>query len=60
MRPPRFLMDIISELRKVVWPTRDDIVYLTIVVVIITILFGAALGGIDFGFGYLIDKTRLQ
>ncbi len=53
-------MDIFNELRKVVWPTRDDVVYLTIVVVIITILFGAVLGAIDFGFGYLIDKTILQ
>lgn len=60
LRAPRFLMDIINELRKVVWPTRDDVVYLTIVVVIITILFGAVLGAIDFGFGYLIDKTILQ
>ena len=23
---PRFVMDIISELRKVIWPTRDDVV----------------------------------
>lgn len=60
LRAPRFLMDIINELRKVVWPTRDDVIYLTIVVVIITILFGAVLGAIDFGFGYLIDKTILQ
>ncbi len=53
-------MDIVNELRKVVWPTRDDVVYLTIVVVIITILFGAALGAIDIGFGWLIDNTILQ
>ena len=60
LRPPRFLMDIINELRKVVWPTRDDVVYLTIVVVIITILFGAVLGAIDLGFGWLVDNTILQ
>jgi len=60
LRAPRFLMDIINELRKVVWPTRDDVVYLTIVVVIITILFGAVLGAIDLGFGWLIDNTILQ
>lgn len=53
-------MDIVNELRKVVWPTRDDVVYLTIVVVIITILFGAALGAIDIGFGWLIDNTILE
>lgn len=57
---PRFIMDIVNELRKVVWPTRDDVTYLTIVVVIITILFGAALGAIDIGFGWLIDNTILN
>jgi len=53
---PRFLMDIISELRKVVWPKREDVVNLTIVIVIVTILVGALLGGIDFLFGWLVDE----
>ncbi len=53
-------MDIISELRKVVWPTREDTTYLTIVVVIVTIILGAILGAIDIGFGWLIDHTLLQ
>lgn len=57
---PRFVMDIVNELRKVVWPTRDDVVYLTVVVVIIAIIFGAALGAIDIGFGWLIDNTLLR
>lgn len=57
---PRFIMDIVNELRKVVWPTRDDVAYLTVVVVIIAILFGAALGAIDIGFGWLIDNTLLR
>ena len=35
---PRFALDIISELRKVVWPKREDVVNLTIVIVIVTIL----------------------
>lgn len=56
---PRFIMDVVNELRKVVWPTRDDVVYLTIVVVIIAIIFGAVLGGIDIAFGWLIDHTLL-
>ncbi|MDO8614410.1 MAG: preprotein translocase subunit SecE [Dehalococcoidia bacterium] len=57
---PRFFMDIISELRKVVWPTREDTVHLTVVVVIVTIILGAVLGGIDIGFGWLIDRTLLK
>lgn len=57
---PRFLTDIISELRKVVWPTREDTIHLTVVVVIVTIIFGVLLGAIDMGFGWLIDSTLLR
>ncbi len=57
---PRFVMDIISELRKVVWPSRQDTTHLTVVVVIVALLVGAALGGIDIGFGWLIDNLLLR
>ncbi len=57
---PRFLVDIISELRKVVWPERGDVVHLTIVVVVVTLLIGAMLGAIDIGFGWIIDRTLLN
>jgi len=57
---PRFLMDIINELRKVVWPSRQDTVHLTVVVVVVAIIVGAILGGIDIGFGWLIDNSLLR
>jgi preprotein translocase subunit SecE len=57
---PRFVMDIVSELRKVVWPSRQEATHLTFVVAVVTIIIGAALGGIDIGFGWLIDNTILQ
>jgi len=57
---PRFLMDIINELRKVVWPSRQDTVHLTVVVVVVALLVGAVLGSIDIGFGWLIDSLLLR
>jgi preprotein translocase SecE subunit len=57
---PRFLLDIINELRKVVWPSRQEATHLTFVVAVVTVLIGAALGGIDIGFGWLIDHTLLR
>jgi preprotein translocase SecE subunit len=57
---PQLFQDVWSELGKVVWPERDDVVYLTVVIVIITIIIGAFLGAIDIGFGWLIDKTLLN
>jgi preprotein translocase subunit SecE len=56
---PRFAADIVSELKKVVWPKREDVVNLTIVIVICTVLIGTMLGLIDIGFSQLIDKTLL-
>jgi len=57
---PRFGLDIYSELAKVVWPSRDDTLYMAVVVCIVTIIFGAILGGIDFFFAYVIDKSILD
>jgi preprotein translocase subunit SecE len=57
---PRFLTDIITELRKVVWPSRQDTIHLTIVVVIVAIIMGALLGSIDVGFGWIIDRVLLN
>ena len=57
---PRFFMDIIGELRKVVWPTRQEAMHLTMVVIIVSVILGAFLGGIDIGFGWLIDNTLLR
>jgi preprotein translocase subunit SecE len=57
---PRFATDIISELRKVIWPSRDDVFHLTVVIVIVTIIIGAVLGGIDFAFGKLVDEYLLR
>ena len=57
---PQIIIDVITELRKVVWPERGDVIHLTIVVVIVTLLIGAILGAIDIGFGRLIDEVLLN
>ena len=56
---PRFASDIVSELSKVIWPKREDVMHLTFVIVIVTVLIGTFLGLIDIGFSQLIDKTLL-
>ena len=57
---PRWLEDIISELRKVTWPTRQDTFSLTWVVVIVSLVVGLALGGIDILFNWFIENTLLR
>ena len=57
---PRWAMDIISELRKVTWPTRGETINLTVVVIVISLLFGVILGAADFGFSWLVEQTILR
>ncbi len=57
---PRWIADIISELRKVVWPSRQDTLHLTVVVLIVSVIIGAALGGLDLGFAWLVEHSLLR
>ena len=52
----RFFSETIAELRKVVWLTRREAAYLTVLVLIVTIAVGLVLGAIDYGFTNLVDK----
>jgi preprotein translocase subunit SecE len=55
-RITEYLHDVRSELRKVVWPTREEAINLTVVVLFITILMTLILGGLDFIFGQLLNQ----
>jgi preprotein translocase SecE subunit len=57
---PRWISDIFSELRKVTWPTRHEVGYLTVVVIIVSAFFGAILGLADLGFNWIIENTVLR
>ncbi len=54
---PRWAEEIISELRKVTWPSAEDTRYLTFVVLVVSVAVGAFLGGVDMFFSWLIDHT---
>ncbi len=51
----RFFGEVISELRKVTWPTRQETTRLTILVLVVSIVIGALLGVIDIGFARLFS-----
>ena len=57
---PRFVEDILSELRKVTWPTRQETVNLTMVVIVVAVAVGLILGGVDILFNWLIENTLLR
>lgn len=51
--------DIIGELRKVVWPTRQEAFRLTLMVLLVSIAAGLVLGSVDYGFAELVTKVFL-
>jgi preprotein translocase subunit SecE len=52
----RFFGDIGAELKKVVWLSRREVVYLTIMVILVAGIAGLVLGGVDTGFGRLVNN----
>ena len=46
--PVVFLKEVRDELKKVVWPTRDEVIRLTGVVILVSLFVGIFLGGADF------------
>ena len=50
----RFFDDIISELKKVMWPSRQELVRLTLMVLAVCIAAAIVLGVADYGFGKLV------
>ena len=54
---PRWALDIISELRRVTWPSRRETANLSGVVIIVSIALGVLLGGADLLFGWIIQQA---
>jgi len=49
----RYFSDILVELKKVVWPTRQEAIRLTMMVIAVSVAVGLALGILDYGFTQL-------
>jgi preprotein translocase subunit SecE len=56
-RGMRFVTDARSELTRVTWPTRNEVVATTIVVILTSLVFGLYLWGIDVILSWLMVKV---
>ena len=54
-----FIGETIAELKKVVWLTRRETVYLTFMVLVVAIIVALILGAFDYAFTNLVDKFFL-
>ena len=55
----KFIGDIIAELKKVVWLSRRQAIYLTALVLALFVMAGLVLGFVDYGFTRLINDLLL-
>ena len=54
-RARRFLIDVRSELGRVTWPTRREVWATTVVVILVSLLFGIYLYSIDVALSKLVE-----
>ncbi|MGH3265907.1 MAG: preprotein translocase subunit SecE [Trebonia sp.] len=53
-KPARFVRESVSEMRKVLWPTRNELVTYSIVVILFIAILVAIVAGLDIGFAKLV------
>lgn len=51
-----FFQDAQTEVRKVVWPTRDETMQTTLIVIIIVVIVALFMWGLDWALGSMISK----
>lgn len=54
--PLRFFRDTYAELRKVTWPSREEAVRLTAMVLVVSAAVGLLLGAVDYLFTILVTR----
>jgi preprotein translocase subunit SecE len=53
-KPTRFVRESVSELRKVLWPSRHELVTYSIVVIVFVVIMVSIVAGLDVGFARLV------
>ncbi len=49
-RPRRFFQEVAAEMQKVTWPTKQEIISSTMLVLVMTVLLAIGVGIVDMGF----------
>lgn len=51
----RYFKDVGFELKKVVWPTRQEVIVSAIVVIVVVVILATFIGGLDFVFLKMVE-----
>jgi preprotein translocase subunit SecE len=55
-RVQEFAREVLSEFRKVTWPSRLELVNSTTVVIVVTVVLAFFLGGVDIGLARIVER----
>ena len=55
-RIKEFVQDVLVEFRKVTWPSRQELINSTTVVIVFTVVLAFFLGGVDIGLTKLVER----
>jgi preprotein translocase subunit SecE len=55
-RVREFSQDVLVEFRKVTWPSRQELINSTTVVIVVTVVLAFFLGGVDIGLTKLVER----
>ena len=54
-RVQEFVKDVMIEFRKVTWPSRQELVNSTVVVIVVTVVLAFFLGGVDIALARIVE-----
>ncbi|MFA6342011.1 MAG: preprotein translocase subunit SecE [Fibrobacteraceae bacterium] len=52
----QYIKEVIQELKKVTWPTWEELKGSTMVVILFSVIMGCYIAGLDFVFAMLVEK----
>lgn len=53
--PVKFLQETYTELKQVIWPSRQEVLRLTLIVITISVIVGVYIGVLDVAFARLME-----
>ena len=54
-RVKEFVQEVLAEFRRVTWPTREQLVNSTVVVIIVTVVLACFLGAVDIALARVVE-----
>jgi len=51
-----FVQEVLAEFRKVTWPSREELINSTSIVIVVTVVLAFFLGAVDIGLTKLVER----